>query len=326
MFHLDLRLLRSFAAVADARSVTRASESLHLTQPTVSGHLKELEAALGFRLFHRTTRTVTLTAEGEHLLSHVHATLASAEALREAVEAMTELRATRFRLGAAMYTLDLAERAALLDAFALALPHIRYMIDNRLQSAQIPDLVDERLDAALLLGIAAPESAADAARPEDTGSIVNETQYPDTLERVVLRREPMRLLVPRGSALAQMNIIAPSALRGHRIAMLSPEHGRALTDPIERFVEGCGAVPEWLSEGNALAIERHAQKHAICAIGVGWFPVLDGLIERPVEGMDFHMDLAIVLGRGANRAARRFFDFAVRWQAARVAGGAVARC
>jgi len=317
MFHLDLRLLRSFAAVADERSVTRASEFLHLTQPTISGHLKELESALGFRLFHRTTRTVTLTSEGEHLLPYVHDTLARAEALRDEVEAMTVLRSTRFRLGAAMYTLDFAERLALLDAFAVAAPHVRYMIDNRLQSAQIPDLLDERLDAALLLGIAAPESAAEATRPEDASPIVNETQYPDNLERVLLRREPMRLLVPQGSALAGMTMIPRSALRGQRIAMLSHEHGRALTDPIERFVEGCGAVPVWLNEGNALAVERHAQKHAICAIGVGWFPVLDGLVERPVEGMDFHMDLAVVLGRGANRAARQFFDFAARWQAAR---------
>ena len=42
MLHLDFKLLRSFAAVASERSVTRAAERLNLTQPTVSRHLRVL--------------------------------------------------------------------------------------------------------------------------------------------------------------------------------------------------------------------------------------------------------------------------------------------
>ena len=48
MFHPDLRLLRCFAAIADTGSLTRAAQRLHLSQPTVSGQLRELEQALGF--------------------------------------------------------------------------------------------------------------------------------------------------------------------------------------------------------------------------------------------------------------------------------------
>ena len=233
MFHPDLRLLRSFAAVAAENSVTRAAQRLHLTQPTVSGQLKELEQEIGYPLFHRTTRSIELTPQGARLLPAVQRVLAEAERLREQVETMQAAGRSQFRLGAAMYTMDIPERSALLDDFTAAHPQIGYAIDNRLQSAQIPDLVNERLDASVLLGVSAP-ALPDAADPDRT-TIYNETQYPDTLERVVLRRQYMTLLVPEGSGLAEYNTIPRSALKGQQIAMLNHEHGKAVTEPLEAF-------------------------------------------------------------------------------------------
>jgi DNA-binding transcriptional LysR family regulator len=317
MFHPDLRLLRSFAAIAEEASVTRAAERLHLTQPTVSGQIKELEQDLGFALFHRTTRSVTLTADGDRLLPIVRTILDRAETLRTEVETMQVARASHFRLGGAMYSMDFADRIALLDAFDAAHPAIRFTIDNRLQSSQLPDLMGERLDAAFLLGI--PVQTLDQADPRDgnPGRIINETQYPDSLERVVLCARKIGLLVPQDSPLAAFATIPRNALAGREVAMLSGEHGHAFVDPIAGFLRENGATPIIPSEGNALAIERHAERHAMCAIGIGWFPVLPGLTYRPVEGMNFHMELAVVLGTGANAAARKFFAFAREWQAAR---------
>ncbi|MEH3046281.1 LysR family transcriptional regulator [Sphingomonas adhaesiva] len=320
MFHPELRLLRSFAAIAAEGSVTRAAERLNLTQPTVSGQLKELEQAIGQPLFHRTTRSITLTACGTRLLPLVDTLLAQSEVLRHEVEAMQVAGRTQFRLGAAMYTMDIPERIALLDAFSADYPQIDFSFDNRLQSAQIPDLLHDRLDVSVLLGISAPWQGPDASAT----TIYNETQYPEVLERVVLRRQPMALLVPRASPLAALDIVPRVALHGERIAMLNHEHGSAVTDPIEAFFAGCGADAVIPAEGNALAVERYADRHAMCAVGIGWFPLPPGLVSRPVEGMDFFLDFAVVLGTGANRAARQFFAFAQRWQAARAAGAACA--
>jgi DNA-binding transcriptional LysR family regulator len=315
MFHPDLRLLRSFAAVAAEGSVTRAAERLHLTQPTVSGQLKELEQEIGYPLFHRTTRSIQLSPHGARLLPLVQTVLAKAEALREEVELMQSAGRSHFRLGAAMYSMDIPERAELLDAFAAAMPHISYAIDNRLQSAQIPDLIGERLDVSVLLGINAPVPP-DTIDPERT-TIHNETQYPDTLERVVLRRQYMNLLVPADSPLARYDVIPRSALDGQRIAMLNHEHGRAMTDPIETFFAASGAEPVIPAEGNAFAVERYAERNGICAVGINWFQTPAGLVPRQVEGMEFFLDFAVVLGPGANRAARQFFAFAKQWQAKR---------
>ncbi len=63
----SLRHLEVFCAVARSRSFTRAAEELHVSQPVVSRTVRELERALGVDLFARTTRSVSLTAQGDEL-------------------------------------------------------------------------------------------------------------------------------------------------------------------------------------------------------------------------------------------------------------------
>ena len=63
----DIEQLRTLLAVARTLSFTRAAQELGIGQPTVSQHVRKLEAAVGRTLFLRDTRTVTLTADGEAL-------------------------------------------------------------------------------------------------------------------------------------------------------------------------------------------------------------------------------------------------------------------
>lgn len=61
---MDIRVLRYFLAVAREENISRAAEYLHITQPTLSRQLKELEDELGTRLLIRGKRNITLTDEG----------------------------------------------------------------------------------------------------------------------------------------------------------------------------------------------------------------------------------------------------------------------
>lgn len=61
---MELRVLEYFLAVAREQNITAAAHSLHLTQPTLSRQLKELEEELGKQLLIRGSRTITLTEEG----------------------------------------------------------------------------------------------------------------------------------------------------------------------------------------------------------------------------------------------------------------------
>src|SRR3954466_15863617 len=82
---LDLELLRSFVSVVDAGGFTRAGERVHRTQSTVSQQTRRLEEALGCPLLLRNGKQVTLTEEGERLLSYARRLLALAEEARDVV-------------------------------------------------------------------------------------------------------------------------------------------------------------------------------------------------------------------------------------------------
>eukprot|EP01037_Dinobryon_pediforme_P012881 gene12881-12980_t len=67
---IDLDLLRSFVAVVDSGSLTRAGTRLRLSQPAISLQMKRLEDSLGCRLLNRTPRSLALTGDGEMLLAY----------------------------------------------------------------------------------------------------------------------------------------------------------------------------------------------------------------------------------------------------------------
>ena len=65
MINLPLRQVATFVCLAETQSFRRAAERLHLSQPAVSAHIRELERQVGVPLVHRTTRHVSLTNEGK---------------------------------------------------------------------------------------------------------------------------------------------------------------------------------------------------------------------------------------------------------------------
>lgn len=91
-------LLQALAAVADAGGFSAAARKLGLRQSTVSQQVKQLETALGRRLFDRDTHRVALTAEGEAVLEHARRVLDAQAALGRYL-AGTPLRG-RLRIGA----------------------------------------------------------------------------------------------------------------------------------------------------------------------------------------------------------------------------------
>lgn len=61
---MEIRVLRYFLAVVGEGGINRAAETLHITQPTLSRQLSQLEEEVGVKLFHRGARRITLTSEG----------------------------------------------------------------------------------------------------------------------------------------------------------------------------------------------------------------------------------------------------------------------
>ena len=96
---IELRHLRYFLAVADTAHFTRAAAKLHVTQPTLSHQIRQLEGQLNLPLFDRVGRRVKLTAAGETLLPHARKVLHELEAARTALDELHGLKRGLLRVG-----------------------------------------------------------------------------------------------------------------------------------------------------------------------------------------------------------------------------------
>jgi DNA-binding transcriptional LysR family regulator len=85
--------------VAEEANFTRAAQRVHISQSGVSAQIRQLEHDLGVILIDRSGRTATLTAAGAAALPHARAVLASAGAVRQAVDAVTGLIRGRLMVG-----------------------------------------------------------------------------------------------------------------------------------------------------------------------------------------------------------------------------------
>lgn len=82
---MDIHQLKVFASVFKNRSFSKASEELHLTQPTISNHIKALEDEFNSKLFDRLGRTIMPTKEAEVLYNHSLEIIEKADTLKEAI-------------------------------------------------------------------------------------------------------------------------------------------------------------------------------------------------------------------------------------------------
>lgn len=94
-----LRQLQYVAAVAELRSFRRAAEACHVSQPSLSAQVIQLEAQLGARLFERGGRKVLLTAAGEALVARVRSLLLEADDLVDAARQLGDPLAGTLRVG-----------------------------------------------------------------------------------------------------------------------------------------------------------------------------------------------------------------------------------
>lgn len=83
---MDLRHARTFVAVAELGTVSKAALQLHIAQPALSRQIRDLEQELGLALFERIGRRLLLTGEGEQLLGDCRALLSCASTIRERAE------------------------------------------------------------------------------------------------------------------------------------------------------------------------------------------------------------------------------------------------
>jgi DNA-binding transcriptional LysR family regulator len=144
----SLRQLRVFEAAATHRSFSKAAEILHLTQPGVSMHIKELEANAGLPLFERSGKKLYITEAGQELLTRAREMLRALKDAEDAIDGMKGLK--RGRINLAVVSTAKYFVPQLLARFGKNFPEleIRLAVNNR--NSVIEQLIANEVDLAIM--------------------------------------------------------------------------------------------------------------------------------------------------------------------------------
>jgi DNA-binding transcriptional LysR family regulator len=209
---IDLRRLRYFLVVSDELHFGRAAVRLHIAQPPLTRQISALETELGFRLFDRSTRNVTLTSEGRHFLPYARAVL-------EQVDLTAAITSKLAAGSAGQLAVGYASSIALSDIFSQTIqtfcssyPDVQLTVEEGASSTQCAQIVEGRLDIGM-----------SRMYPADAN--------PD-IQVICLDNEPLMAAVPSDSALADQSHVTLTELSAYPLIAFPSDYGSALNDII----------------------------------------------------------------------------------------------
>lgn len=141
---MEIRVLRYFLAVVREGGINRAAEVLHITQPTLSRQLAQLEEDAGVKLFHRGSRKITLTNEGMLLRRRAEEILALVDRTEKELIEQEELVEGRIVIGCGELT-AVQLLPEMVEAFHKRYPLVSYDIFTA-----NADLVKEQMEKGLI--------------------------------------------------------------------------------------------------------------------------------------------------------------------------------
>ncbi|HEX4183228.1 MAG TPA: hydrogen peroxide-inducible genes activator, partial [Caulobacteraceae bacterium] len=220
-----LRQLQYLKLLADHGSFSRAAEAAHVTQPTLSAGVQELEKTLGAAVVDRARSGVILTPVGEEAVRRGNEILAQAEDLVQAAKSAGQPLSGRFRLGVIPTVAPFLLPKAL-PVLRLRFPKLRLFLREDLTGRLIAALKAGALDAALI------------ALPYDTAG----------LETAPVADDELLAALPANHPLAGVGPIAPERLEGDDLILL--EDGHCLR---EHVLSTCGLEPPKATAEGAFA-------------------------------------------------------------------------
>jgi len=147
---LELRHLRYFLAVGEALSFTKAAAQLRVAQPSLSRQMQDLEDEIGVDLLRRSSRGVTLTAEGKLFLEEVREMLKRADESLEKVRALARGEYGELHVGyASVPTVEILPPA--LAAFQKAVPRVKVLLHDLSSDELIAGLQNATLELAIMV-------------------------------------------------------------------------------------------------------------------------------------------------------------------------------
>ena len=299
---VDPSLAACFAAVAEAKSFTRAAVRLGLTQPQVSLRIAKLEHQLGFPLLARTTRQVELTQLGRSFLPYADDIVRACNAAQAFAASVESQQANVLRMGSPEVSLAQNVRSDLVKTFMDRYPRVR--LDIQVSNLRLlwDKLVADELDVVLNYNI-----------------IVNGRRPPvlPGCEEIPLLQRIGYVCVPHENPLSRRDVLRVSDLAGQAM-VISP--GKDCPNAIEQLRHALvrmGANITLAPETHRATLEHMAVARRM--LYFIWSGPDDahkarpqpGMIKLAVENSPFVLELGILFQRASQgMLTRRFIDMA----------------
>ncbi|WP_314640956.1 LysR family transcriptional regulator [Stomatobaculum longum] len=205
---MDFRQLQYLLTVAESQNITRAAESLYISQSALSHYIKNVENELGVKLFDRSTTPVTLTYAGERYMESARRILMENERLLKELRDVTQHMSGKLTIGTSR------DRASymmprLLPPFAERYPGIELEVYTASGQKLMEVLRNGRVDMVLL-----PADWKTEAQGLSSVAIY--------AEELVLAAK--RGIIPASAKIQGKNVIIPSAIKDYPFFMLFQEH------------------------------------------------------------------------------------------------------
>ncbi len=196
LHNVNLKLLQAFLLVGETSSFRTAAEMSYRSTSAVSAQIRQLEEQLGVTLFHRTTRNVRLTDEGEQLLACARRALMEVEEGLRKIQESADIRRGRVSLSCSP-TLAATRLARVLAAFEKDYPGIEVFV-RELSSEALMDSVRRReVDFGIGPVIASHEFSFEPLLEDPLYALVPKrfiTTTKDTIALATLTNMPLLLL------------------------------------------------------------------------------------------------------------------------------------
>lgn len=241
-----LQQLRYLVAVSETLHFRRAAEATHVTQPTLSGQLRELENKLGVQLVERSRAKVLLTPVGEEIAARAKTVLRDVEDIVELAKHGRSFLGGTIRLGLPP-SLGPYLLPHILPELHRNFPELKLYVREGIPRNLLSGLDDGKLD---LLLFPLPVAGAD-------------------IQSVGLFREPLWIVAPHDHPLAAKESAEQADLEGETVLTLEREH--RLHDQVRELCEQYGAKLSLDYEGTSLDTLR--QMVAI-GMGISFLPAL----------------------------------------------------
>lgn len=139
-----------FFEVAKAGNISKAAKRLEISQPAISKSIVKLEEQIGVRLFHRSSRGVHLTAEGEILFGHIEEAFGYIDRGEEELRRLREFHIGHLRIGAST-TLCKYVLIPYLKEYLKDNPHMKITIENQATAKTIQKIENHKLDVGAIV-------------------------------------------------------------------------------------------------------------------------------------------------------------------------------